>query len=202
MLPAWPKGPFPEKYTARAVHARLEGAWDDEVRRAAVARVRALGLVPHPAQRDPITMVFLGEAELEVVRVALAGAPVTAFAWRAGNGDDRSQAERGASAIALCPSADPIDALVAIGVASPQHGIGTAALVRFVTTLRGVAHDVCIDELAEDGLVLALTPKSAEAARRIAVRARELCAPLATRCDEASVHEALETEHRLALSWP
>ena len=202
VLPPWPKGPFPARYTARAVLARLDGAWADDPRRDGLERVRALALEAHPAHRDPIVVVLVGDADLASVRAALASAPITAFRWRPGRCDDRMRANVTPTCVGFCPSADPIDALVGVGVASPQHGIGTTALVRFVTTLKGLAHGVSIDELGEDALGLTLIPKSGVAALRIAARARELCAPLAARADDATLGRTIEGTHTLALSWP
>ena len=190
-LPAWPKGPFPARYTAPAVFARLEGAWRTEGRDAALAP-----LVPAPDLVDPFLRFVTGD--LDAVRHALGAVPVHAFAWRAGKRDDRAVREH---VVGLSPSADPIDAIVAVGVASPEHGIGTAALVRFVTTLRGMCTSSSIDLLAEDTIEIVLDPKSPAAAVRIAARARELCAPLAASSSLDVLATSIRVGNPLVLAW-
>lgn len=168
---------------------------------AALARVEALGLRAHASHQDPIVRVLVGETTLAAVRAALGEAPATAFVWRSGARDDRFGGEEGRAAHGVSPSVDPIDALIAVGVASPAHGIGTAALVRFVTTLRGVTRALSVDVLSEDTLGLSLTPRSPEAALRIAARARELCAPLAARRDDETLAREIAEAGSLTLSW-
>lgn len=197
----WPKGPFPERYTARAVLGRLERAWDEPGRAAAVARLAALGTAAHPVHRDALVRVVVGPTTLEAARSALEGTSVTAFRWRSGVLDDRMGAEPAGERIGLVPSADPIDALSAVGVASPRHGIGTAALVRFVTTLRSLAPGTRIDALAEDAIELALPPLGGALALRVASRACALCAPLAARGTAEALATALTQARCLELSW-
>lgn len=189
-LPAWPKGPFPARYTAPAVFSRLEGAWLTEGRAAALA-----SLSPAPELVDPYLRFVVGD--LESVRHALGTAPVHAFGWRRGARDDRGSSD----VIGLSPSADPVEAIVAVGVASPEHGIGTAALVRFATTLRGMCTSVSIDVLAEDAIEIALEPRTVEAALRIAARARELCVPLAARVELDVLATSLRVGNPLVLAW-
>lgn len=174
--PRWPKGPFPEKYRCRAVHERFADAWSSETARAALDRAIALGLTPHPRHDDPYVRLFVGASEhaLEALR-ALPG--VTAFRWAFGTRDDRVRESEGPM-IGLVPTPDPIEALVLVGVSGPTLGIGTAAIARFLTTLRSFSR-YQLEVLGEERIELSITPRSEEAARLIADRMRHVCPNLA-----------------------
>jgi hypothetical protein len=192
----WPKGPFPERYKLAAVERRLEGAW--ATRGEALARVAALGLAPRRGWDDPWVRILVGPASLEGVRAALGeDGGVFAFRWV---GTERAGCA-GETGVGLVASADPIDAAVAVGVAGPEHGIGTAAIVRFLAALKGFA-SFGVDTLGEEHLGIALRPKSRDAARSIAARCLHLCPPLvAARTDVEELAERMERTGRLELVW-
>jgi hypothetical protein len=171
----WPKGPFPEKYRCRAVHDRFADAWSTEAGHAAMEAARALGLAPHPHHTDPYVRLFLGasDAALEAMRTVPG---VTAFQWAFGTRDDRVRASDG-PVLGLAPTPDPIEALVLVGVSGPTLGIGTAAIARFLTTLRSFSR-YRLEVLGEERIELSITPKSEDAARQIADRMRHVCPPL------------------------
>jgi hypothetical protein len=170
--PRWPKGPFPEKYRGRAVHDRLASAWSRLDSVAALDRVRELGLVAHPRHSDPLVKLFVGVMSDELT--ALAG--VTAIAWLPSTRDDVVRADDGPMVV-LLPSADPIEALVLVGIGGPQYGIGNAAIARFLTTLRSFAR-YRIEAIGEERIELSITPRDESAARLIADRMRHVCPPL------------------------
>ena len=172
----WPKGPFPEKYRGRAVHDRLVNAWSLDVCVAALDQARALGLVPHPRRADPFVELFTGATERSIDTLrAMPG--VSAFAWALSTRDDVVTASDG-SILVLAPTPDPIEALVLVGVSGPQHGIGTAAVARFLTTLRSFAR-YRIETIGEEQIELSIEPRDDNAAELIADRMRHVCPPLA-----------------------
>jgi hypothetical protein len=171
--PRWPKGPFPEKYRSRAVHDRLANAWSAPTSIAALDRVRELGLSPHPRHADPFVKLFRGPM-YEELRV-LSG--VTALAWLSSTRDDVVLAAD-APMIVMLATADPIEALVLVGIGGPQYGIGNAAIARFLTTLRSFAR-YGIEAIGEERIELSITPRDEAAARLIADRIRHVCPPLA-----------------------
>lgn len=174
--PRWPKGPFPEKYRCRAVHDRFAGAWTTDACIAALERTRALGLTPHPHHADPYVRLFVGASD-ETIEAMRNVPGVTAFRWAFGTRDDRVTAREG-SLLGLAPTPDPIEALVLVGVSGPTLGIGTAAVARFLTTLRSFAR-YRLEVLGEERIELSITPKSEDAARLIADRMRHVCPTLA-----------------------
>ncbi|MFO0682535.1 MAG: hypothetical protein U0234_10810 [Sandaracinus sp.] len=111
---------------------------------------------------------------LEALR-ALPG--VSAFAWCFGTRDDVVTEEDG-PLVGLVPTAHPVEALVLVGVAGPAHGIGSAALARFFTTLRSFA-SYRIEAMGEERIEASITPRDAAAALLIADRMRHVCPPLA-----------------------
>lgn len=187
--PRWPKGPFPEKYRWATVEARLIGAWD-----ARPGALDALGLAPREGWDDPYVKLFEGD-DLPAARAALTEHEVFAFRWR---GSERA-GTAGERAIGVVPARDPIVAVIAVGVAGPQHGIGTAALVRFLAVLRAFAAWE-IEELGEDALTMKLVPHSEDATLRIAERARQICPPLVA-IEAPALAERIAREQRLSIEY-
>lgn len=173
--PRWPKGPFPEKYRCRPVHDRFEGAWLRDEPLAAIAHAATLGLLPHPHHADPFVKLFVPASD-EALASMRAQPGVTAFRWAFGTRDDVVTHADG-PALGLAPTPDTIEALVLVGVSGPTHGIGTAAVARFLTTLRSFSR-YQLEELGEERIALSITPRSEDAARLIADRMRHVCPPL------------------------
>lgn len=192
----WPKGPFPEKYKWAPVAARLAGGWEDSRRQEALAALGAQGWRAHPTHDDPYLRVLVrdGELDLAAARAAIAGAPLYAFRWR---GPEGALPE----ALGLVASGDAVDAVVAVGVAGPRHGVGTAALVRFLVSLRSFAR-YDLDELSEDRLSMTITPRDEETAEMIGGRVLNVCPPRARagQTGEDVAREMRETG-RLALDF-
>jgi hypothetical protein len=178
--PRWPKGPFPDKYRFDAVEKRLHGAWAGFGAADALAKIAARGLVPHPAHEDPYVRLFvapLGGLDVREVRTELAGLPVLAFRFATSARDDLVTDASG-TVLGLAATIDPIDAVVAVGTAGPRHGIGTAAIVRFLATLKTFAKWQP-EDIGEERLRFSLTPKEEDGAGRIAERVLKICPPLA-----------------------
>lgn len=192
----WPKGPFPEKYKWEPVAARLDGAWADAQRQDALAALGSAGWRAHPSHDDPYLRVLVrdGEIDLGAARAAIAGAPLYAFRWR---GPEGAMPE----ALGVVASGDPVDAVVAVGVAGPRHGVGTAALVRFLVSLRSYAR-YDLDELSEDRLSMTITPRDEEIAELIGARVLNVCPPRA-RAGQTSEEVAREMREtgRLTLDF-
>lgn len=203
MTPRWPKGPFPERYRFAAIEARLATAWDDPARQALLDSLARAGLVSRTGWDDPWLRLFdapaVEDARLEALRDEATRASATLFVWsppaRARRDADTTQRVLG-----VVPTPDPADALAAVGVAGPHHGIGLPAIVRFVVTLRSFAR-FAIEEMGEDRLVLALRANDATSLARIAERVRHLCPPLAKRTSAEAIARDLETSGRLVLDW-
>jgi hypothetical protein len=196
--PRWPKGPFPDKYRFDAVAQRLTGAFEAPERKAALEELRAAGWLPLAANDDPFVRLFEGEAGLDLValRAQLAPRGLLPFRWSASPRDPALARAR----LGLVASADPIDAVVAVGVAGPEHGIGTAALVRFLAALRSFAGWE-IESLGEDRLELTLRPRNSDAALRIAERALRICPPLKARTTAVALTSEIAREERLELVY-
>lgn len=196
-LPRWPKGPFPARYRWDAVAQRLAEAWNAPARAGVERALAALGLARCADHDDPFVRIFVpGAAEtpvdLAAARAALAASDVYAFRWFA--------PERTACALGLVASADPIDATVAVGAAGPRWGIGTAAIVRFLVALRSFAiFDV--DVIAEDRLAMAIAPRDASCALRIAERVLRICPPLARSSCADELARAMMRDRRLDLDY-
>ncbi|MDQ3031767.1 MAG: hypothetical protein M3Y87_05070 [Myxococcota bacterium] len=195
----WPKGAFPEKYRWEAVERRLAGAWDDPRRQDALAILEARGLRAFAGHDDPYLRVFEtddeGTLELAAIREALAEHPVFAVEWLDPERvDDRRR-------IAVVASADPVDAVVAIGVAGPKRGIGNAAVVRFVIALRALSR-CTIDAIGEDRMRVTIVPRDDDTARSIAERVLQLCQGMATAgTTPDALVSRMTTEHALELDW-
>jgi hypothetical protein len=202
-LRRWPKGPFPERYRFAAIEARLATAWDEPARRALLATVAAAGVTPFSTWHDPWLHLFeasaLETAREQALREEAARASSTLFVW---SPPARARREPGPRprVLGLVPTADPADALGAVGVAGPTHGIGMPAIVRFVVTLRSFA-DYAIEEMGEDRLVLRLRPRDPSSLPRIAERMTHLCPPLARRASVDEIADALAMSGRLVLDW-
>lgn len=191
--PRWPKGPFPEKYRWDAVAARLDAAHAEL--EAAIEIARGLGLAPRDGWKDPYLAIHAPAPLLEVRR-ALAERAVLAFEWwgseRAGTGGERG--------IGIVANRDPILAAIAVGVAGPQHGIGTAAIVRFLAALPSFA-SIDVDGIGEDSIGIALMPRSDDAALRIAERVRQICPPIARAIDARALADRIVREQRLEIAY-
>jgi hypothetical protein len=185
----WPKGPFPEKYRFATAEPRLIGAWDDARRAAVPAILAGLGLALDEAYEDPYLRRYVGEGaiDLPAVRAALAGCEVIAFRHR--------------DALGVVATGDPIDAVIAVGVAGPEEGTGLPTVVRFLLMLRGFAR-WDIEALEDDRIAMVIAPKSAEHALRIAERVLEICGPLArSGADAQTLARRMIDSARLEISW-
>jgi hypothetical protein len=194
----WPKGAFPERYRFDAVARRLAGALEDPARRAAMAALEAEGFRAHPAGDDPLVRLFEGVAPpaLPALRARVAPAPIVLFRYCPSPRDPTLAS----ACLGVVGSDDAVDAAVAVGVAGPEHGIGTAAIVRFLVALRSFAAWE-IEGLGESRITLALAPRSAEAALRIAEQALRICPPLRGRIAPQALAEAMRSEHTLDLDY-
>lgn len=201
--PRWPKGPFPEKYRFDAVEARLRGAWAGLGAADALGRLATLGLTAHPSHEDPYVRLFVrnGSAlDLASARAEVLGLPVFVFGFAVSGRDDVVTNATGAI-LGVVASTDPIDAVVAVGTAGPRHGIGTAAITRFLATLKTFA-GWQPEEIGEERLRLSLTPKEEDGAGRIAERVLKICPPLVrAEVSADTLAEAIRSHHRLELDW-
>ncbi len=193
MTPPWPKGPFPERYRWPAVESRLRGAWASDERAAALVALAERGCVAAVGDDDEFVraLELPPGVDASALRAELTAAGVFAFEL------ERVDVEE--VALGLVASADPLDALVAVGVASPEHGIGNAAIVRFAKALGAFARWE-IRRLGESRALLGVTARDRDDALRIADRARHICPPLASR-DAASLADELDATRALDLDY-
>ncbi len=200
--PRWPKGPFPEKYRFDAVESRLRGAWAGVGATDAIGRIASRGLTPYPGHEDPYLRLFVARdgIDLAAVRAELAGLPVFAFRLAVSARDDLVTDAHG-DVLGLVASADPIDAVVAVGTAGPRHGIGTAAIVRFLATLRTFARWLP-EEIGEERLRVSIEPREEDGALRIGERVLKICPPL-VRADVSAetLADRIRTRGDLDLDW-
>lgn len=194
----WPKGAYPEKYRWRSVEARLEHAWTSEHGQRALSMIDRRGLAAFEALSDPYVRVFeTAKPALDCasLRAELRGEPVFIFEWvPPPTVDDDIK-------LGVVASADPLDAVVAVGVAGPGQGIGTAAVIRFLLALRGHA-EFAIDALGEDSIRLSIGPRDDAAALAIAERVLELCKGMARAGASAdSLVRRMLSDHTLTLDW-
>lgn len=184
----WPKGPFPEKWAFPVVEKRLASAWDEPARAAAWQVLLASGAVRLPPTDDLYVRVFSG-AEPDAVE-ALKAAGITVF-------DHAAEGARvvAAAKVAL-PTLDLFDALVALGVAGPHHGIGNRAIVRFLVQARAFA-SIRVETAGEDLLILRLHAKGPDAAALLVERLPHI-APTVRREDLLDV---LLSGDALRLDW-
>lgn len=203
MTPRWPKGPFPERYRFDAVEARLASAWSDEVcmRLAPITAGFAL-LPPHdPWLRVFGTSALHDEAWHAALRSRATELGATAFVWipsaRARREADPSTTR---DAIGLVPTSDVIDAVSAVGVAGPNHGIGMPAIVRFLVTLRSFGRFE-IEAMGEDAIVLRYEPRSDDALARVAERVLKICPPLARTSTVEAVVAQVREHGRIRMDW-
>ncbi len=187
-MTGWPKGPFPEKWTFAAVQKRLDGAWDEPGRAAAWHALLASGARPLPPTDDVFVRPFAGG--LDDSRTALVEAGCTVFA----------HAEPGAvpvpGAFVALPTVDLFDALVALGVAGPHHGIGNRTIVRFLLQARPMA-SFSVLVAGEDLLELEMNARGEESATLLAERLPHVAPTL----DRAGLRERLLEGTRLRLDW-
>ena len=187
VLPRWPKGPFPERYRWDPVAERLKDAWSEPRRAAALARLLEGGWTPDASYEDPWVRVLRPkssdpepspdpehspEPALDSLFAELAMDGITAFRWDPPQGEPATP-----GAIALVASDDPVDAIVAVGVSGPRHGVGVAALVRYTVAIRGLTR-FGIHTAGEERVVLSLDPPTELVRLRIAERALRVCPPL------------------------
>ncbi len=196
--PRWPKGPFPERYRARPTHERLAGAWASDRARAALDRAAALGLAPHPRHADPFYRL-LGPATDEALEALRPLPGILPFRWCFGTRDDVVVPADGAL-IGLAPTDDAIEALLVVGTSGPTHGIGSAAVARFLTTLRSFSR-YRLEALGEERIELAITPRDLAAAGLIADRMRHVCPPLARAHPDAAPLVAELVAGRFVMDW-
>lgn len=202
MAPRWPKGPFPERYRFAAVEARLVAAWTDPRRAALWTELMSEGLVS-VGPEDPWVRLFhvpdaSGSTALASLRARALEAGATAFEWC----PPRKERESTSASVVLglVPSAEPAEAISAMGVAGPIHGIGLPALVRFLVTLRTFARFE-IQAMGEDRLELTLVARDEPTLERIAERVLHLCPPLARRSSAAAVASDIRESGRLVMDW-
>lgn len=200
--PRWPKGPFPERYRFAMVEARLVDAWAEPRRAALLVELESGGLTALGPE-DPWVRLFAwpddrDAAELARIRLRAREAGATAFVWCAPR-KERDVA-RSHGVIGLVPSAEPAEAISAIGVAGPIHGIGLPALVRFLVTLRSFGRFE-IEAMGEDRLELSLVPKDEVALQRVAERVLHLCPPLARTSSADAVAHGIRESGRLVMDW-
>jgi hypothetical protein len=184
----WPKGPFPEKWTFAAVEKRLAGAWDEPGRRRAWDALLSSGATPLEPTDDRFVRAFEG-GTLEA-RDALAAAGVSVFE-HAGPG-----AEILPGAYVALPTGDLFDALVALGVAGPHHGIGNRTIVRFLVQARPMAA-FRVHVAGEDFLELEMKATGEESAALLADRLPHV----APNVDREGLAERLREGTRLRLDW-
>jgi hypothetical protein len=204
MMARWPKGPFPERYRFPAVEARLAGGWSDERERALAGLVTAFGLEA-VGPEDPWVRLFRVARpeglELRALRTAATDAGLTAFAWIASARARREAATlTDEPVVGLAPSADLVEAVSAVGVAGPVHGIGMPAIVRFLVTLRSFGRYE-IPAMGEDCLELELTPRDEESLGRVAERVLRICPPLARTRSAEDVAADVRTTGLLRMDW-
>lgn len=202
-IPRWPKGPFPERYRFAAVEARLEHAWDEPDRKAFFARLEAKGFeLLEP--RDPWVRVVRSPdlTTFASLRDEAQAARCTAFLWvlpgRTRAASHRLHDEVG-RLLGVVPTEDLVDAVSAVGVAGPSHGIGLSTVVRFLVTLRSFAR-FGVDAMGEDRLDLDIAAKNELAAERIAERVLRICPPLARQASRQDVVEMIR-RGRLSMDW-
>lgn len=195
----WPKGAFPEKYRWDAVEARLASAWDEPERHAALELLAARGFVPFAGHVDPYVRVFEREGhaaiELASLRETLSAHAVFVFEWLPPEREDTRPR------VAVIGSVDPLAAVVAVGVAGPAQGIGTAAVVRFVIALRALSR-MTIDALGEDRMRLSIEPRDEETALVIARRVLQLCPSIGRAgATPETLAARMSSERVLELDW-
>jgi len=182
----WPRGPFPLKYAWAAVEARL--AAEPPIAESLAGLGLALG-EGHDDEPYYAVAAGPGAVDLPALRARVAGRRISVFRWA-------PDPER----VVLVASPDPMDAVVAVGVAGPHQGVGNRAVVRFLVHLRAFAR-IDLDTLGEAALSLSCVPEGPEAAERIAERALQLCPALAS-VGVGGLASALSTSGRLDLAWP
>jgi hypothetical protein len=184
----WPKGPFPEKWTFAAVERRLAGAWDEPARAAAWQALVASGATPLPPIDDLYVRPFTAGAER--ARAALVETGCTVFAHAAPG------ARVVPGALVALPAPDLFDALVALGVAGPHHGIGNRTIVRFLLQARPMA-SFRVLVAGEDLLELEMQATGPEHARLLAERLPHIAPTVARDGLEARLARGT----RLCLDW-
>lgn len=204
----WPKVPFPDKYRFDAVSERLARGRTTEIDEL----VSSLGLVRTEVD-DPLYRVVVAPEETTLAVLRAHFAPLDATVVHTTRDaltprDFPSSADGGgplppsaAMAFGIVASPDPIDAVVAIGVAGPFHGIGTATSVRFLVTLRTLAK-IAIDTISESSLGLTVRPHEDAGVDAIADRVLHICPQWHRRGVPAErIATALRTNGRLDLGW-
>jgi hypothetical protein len=202
VMPRWPTGPFPERYRFPAVEARLRGAWSHDREGALAALVSAFGLEPLGPEDPWVRLFRVSHAEtfeVRSLRAAATDAGLTAFDWVA-----PARVRRGGSprdcVVGITPGTDLVEAVTAVGVAGPVHGIGMPAVVRFLVTLRSFGrYDV--RAMGEDFLELELTPRDEESLSRVAERVLRICPPLARARSAEELAAKVRSTGLLRMDW-
>jgi hypothetical protein len=201
-MPRWPKGPFPERYRFPAVEARLQGAWSAERESALAALVSRFGLEA-TGPEDPWVRLFRvarpESLEARARRVAATEAGLTAFEWIA-PARVRRDATTLALVVGIAPRSDLVEAVTAVGVAGPVHGIGMPAVVRFLVTLRSFGRYE-VRAMGEDCLELELTARDEESLARVAERVLRICPPLARAESADEVASTVRASGVLRMDW-
>lgn len=185
---AWPKGPFPDKWSFDNVEQRLIGAW--EARQGAWDALLASGAEPLPPLDDVYVRVFRGGSEQAIDDLRAAGC--TVHGWI----EPTAIAVEGGARVAL-PTAERFDALVALGVAGPHWGIGNRAIIRFLIQARAFS-SFDVEAGGEDCLVLRMLAKNAGDAELLRDRLVQLAPLLA---GEADIAAHLEAGTPITLPW-
>jgi hypothetical protein len=161
-----------------------------------------LTLVP---PHDPWLRVLASNARHEAawhdaLRARAVELGATAFRWIAPARERRAAMEPTTEVIGIVPTADVVDAVSAVGVAGPNHGIGMPAIVRFLVTLRSFGRYE-IEAMGEDAIVIRYAPKSDEALARVADRVLHLCPPLARSSTAEAIASSIRARGRLEMDW-
>lgn len=167
---AWPKGPFPDKWSFANVAKRLEGAWD--ARSEAWNALLASGAEPSSPLDDVYLRVFRGGSAEAIA--ALRDAGCTVHGWA-----EPTEAQLAEGVLVALPTPERFDALVALGVAGPHWGIGNRAIIRFLVQARAFARFEVLGG-GEDLLVLRMLAKNPEAAALLTERLVQLAPAMQT----------------------
>ncbi len=203
MASRWPKGPFPERYRFGAVEARLASSWsdDDATRLAPITDGLAL-LPPHdPWLRLYCSSALSDEAWHASLRERARELGATAFVWIPSARERReSDPATARDVIGIVPTLDLVDAVSAVGVAGPNHGIGLPAIVRFLVTLRTFGRSE-VEAMGEDAIVIRYVPRADDPTARVAERVLKICPPLARTSSAEAVAAQMREHGRIRMDF-